>query len=139
LYGERFRGLAEVYARWAELHREIATMHSHKEAQEGCVELNIGGYRFETSVQTLRRVPHTFFDAHFSGRYVQDVCHDGSIFVVRNGEHFGHVLEYMYMRDGVMSVAAAGSCPSASLLCVLKCIFDFYCIDLCVESDTHEV
>jgi hypothetical protein len=37
----------------------------------------------------LLRCCHTF---------VQDVCMDGSIFVDRDGEHFGHVLEYM--RDG---------------------------------------
>jgi hypothetical protein len=49
-------------------------MQTHKEAQEGCVELNIGGRRFKTSVQTLRRVPHTFYDAYFSGGYAQDVC-----------------------------------------------------------------
>jgi hypothetical protein len=71
---ERAKSLAEVDARREELGREVAAMHKHKEAQEGRVELNIGGYRFETSVQTLRRVPHTFFDAYFSGRYVQDVC-----------------------------------------------------------------
>jgi predicted metal-dependent phosphotriesterase family hydrolase len=65
---ERAKGLAEVDARRAELGREIAAMHKHKEAQEGHVVLNIGGYRYETSVQTLRRVPHTFFDAYFSGR-----------------------------------------------------------------------
>jgi hypothetical protein len=47
-------------------------MQNHKEAQEGSVELNIGGYHLETSVQTLRRVPHTFFDAYFSGRI--DTC-----------------------------------------------------------------
>jgi hypothetical protein len=41
-------------------------MHKHKEAQEGRVELNIGGCCFETSVQALRRVPHTFFDAYFA-------------------------------------------------------------------------
>jgi hypothetical protein len=78
---ERAKGIAEVDARRAELHLEVATMQKHKEAQEGHVELNIGGYRYQTSVQTLRRVPHTFFDAYFSGRYAQDVCDDGSIFV----------------------------------------------------------
>jgi hypothetical protein len=103
LDAERAAGLAKVDARRVELQLEIAAMRQHKEAQEGRVELNIGGYRFETSVQTLRRLPHTFFDAYFSGRYVQDVCDDGSIFVDRDGEHFGHVLEYM--RDGVVSVA----------------------------------
>jgi hypothetical protein len=107
-------------------------MHKHKEAQEGRVLLNIGGYRFETSVQTLRRVPHTFFDAYFSGRYAQDVCNDGSIFVNRCGEHFGHVLEYM--RDGVVLVAEADARPSVSLLRALKREFGFYCIELCAEE-----
>jgi hypothetical protein len=109
-------------------------MHMHKEAQEGRVELNIGGYRFETSVHTLRRVPHTFFDAYFSGRYAQDVCADGSIFVDRDGEHFGHVLEYM--RDGHVPVAEAGARPSVSLLRSLKREFGFYCIELSAEHRT---
>jgi hypothetical protein len=134
---ERIKGLAAVDARWAELHREIAAMRTHKEAQEGRVELNIGGYRFETSVQALRRVPHTFFDAYFSGRYAQDVCRDGSIFVDRDGEHFGHVLEYM--RDGVVSVAAFGACPSVSLLRALKREFGFYCIELYADQATEPV
>ena len=47
---ERAKGLAEVEARWAELNREIATMHTHQEKQQGRVELNIGGYHFETSI-----------------------------------------------------------------------------------------
>jgi hypothetical protein len=129
---ERAKALAEVDTRRVELGREVSAMQQHKEAQEGRVELNIGGYRFETSVQTLRRVPHTFFDAYFSGRYAQDVCNDGSIFVDRGGEHFGHVLEYM--RDGVVSVAEAGTYPSVSLLRALKREFGFYCIELCAEK-----
>jgi non-specific serine/threonine protein kinase len=83
-------------------------------------------------VQALRRVPHTFFDAYFSGRYAQDVCQDGSIFVDRDGEQFGHVLEYM--RDGVVSVVEPGACPSVSLLRSLKREFDFYCIELVAEE-----
>jgi hypothetical protein len=131
---ERAKGLAEVDARRAELHQEIVAMQTHEEKQQGRVELNIGGYRFQTSVQTLRRVPHTFFDAYFSGRYAQDVCNDGSIFVDRDGEHFGHVLEYM--RDGVVSVAEPGALPSVSLLRALKREFGFYCIELCTEQVT---
>jgi N-acetylneuraminic acid mutarotase len=129
---ERAKGLAEVDARRAELHREVSAMQMHQGAHEGRVELNIGGFRFETSVQTLRRVPHTFFDAYFSGRYAQDVCADGSIFVDRDGEYFGHVLEYM--RDGVVSAAEPGASPSMSLLRALKREFGFYCIELCVEQ-----
>jgi hypothetical protein len=86
-------------------------------------------------VQTLRRVPHTFFDAYFSGRYAQDVCADGSIFVDRDGEHFGHILEYM--RDGVISVAEPGARPSITLLRALKREFGFYCIELCAEQPTQ--
>jgi hypothetical protein len=130
--GERAKVFAEVDARRAELGREFTAIHKHKEAQEGRVELNIGGHRFVTSVQTLRCVPHTFFDAYFSGRYAQDVCNDGSIFVDRDGEHFGHVLEYM--RDGFVSVAEAGANPSVSLLRALKREFGFYCIELCADQ-----
>jgi hypothetical protein len=129
---ERAKGLADVAGRQRELSREIQAMHRHKEAQEGRVELNIGGYRYETSVEALRRVPHTFFDAYFSGRCAQDVCGDGSIFVDRDGEHFGHVLEYM--RDGHVSVAKAGAYPSLSLLRALKREFGFYCIELVAEQ-----
>jgi hypothetical protein len=131
---ERAKGLAEVARERAELHREIEAMQTHKEAQEGRVELNIGGRRFETSVQTLRRVPHTFFDAYFSGRYAQDVCADGSIFVDRDGEHFGHVLEYM--RDGVVSVAAQDASElDIGLLRALKREFAFYCIELMADPE----
>jgi hypothetical protein len=90
-----------------------------------------------TSAASLRDVgadiKHTFFDAYFSGRYAQHVCDDGSIFVDRDGEHFGHVLEYM--RDGVVSVAALGTCPSMSLLRLLKREFGFYCIEITVEEE----
>jgi hypothetical protein len=129
---ERAKGLAEVDARRGELSREIEAMQMHQAAQEGHVELNIGGYRFETSVQTLRRIPHTFFDAYFSGRYAQDVCRDGSIFVDRDGAHFGYILEYM--RDGVVSVAEPGVRPSVSLLRALKREFGFYSIELVAEQ-----
>jgi hypothetical protein len=129
---ERALSLAEVDARRGELGREVEAMHKHKEAQEWQVELNIGGHKYQTSVQALRRVPHTFFDAYFSGRYAQDVCRDGSIFVDRDGEHFGHVLQYM--RDGVVAVAEPGMLPSVSLLRALKREFGFYCIELCVEQ-----
>ena len=54
---DRAKALTEVDGRREELSREIEATHMHKVAQEGRVELNIGGYRFQTSVQTLQRVP----------------------------------------------------------------------------------
>jgi hypothetical protein len=132
---ERAKALAKVDAGRADLGREVAEMHTHQEMHEGRVELNIDGYRFETSVQTLRRVPHTFFDAYISGRYAQDVCSDDSVFVDRDGEHFGHVLEYM--RDDVVSVAEVGAHPSVYLLRALKREFGFYCIELTMEGSAE--
>jgi hypothetical protein len=129
---ERAQGLAEVATQKAELRRKIEAMQTHQEQQQGRVELSIGGHRFQTSVQTLRRLPHTFFTAYFSGRYAQDVCMDGSVFVDRDGEHFEYVLEYM--RDGVVSVAEAGAQPSVSLLRALKREFGYYWIELVAEQ-----
>jgi hypothetical protein len=63
------------------------------------------------------------------------VCNDGSIFVDRDGEHFGHILEYM--RDGVVSVAEADVYPSVSLLRALKREFGFYCIELSMEGSAE--
>jgi hypothetical protein len=133
---ERAKGLAEVAREKADLHREIAVMHKHKEAQEGRVLLNVGGYQYETSVQTLRRIPYTFFDAYFSGRYAQDVCADGSIFIDRDGKHFGQVLQYL--RDGMVGAAdLEASELDVGVFRSLKREFGFYCIEL--VADLQEV
>jgi hypothetical protein len=85
-----------------------------------------------TSVQTLRWLPHTFFDAYFSGRYAMDRSEDGSIFIDRDGEHFGQVLEYL--RDGVLSVAERDAVDlDVSVLRWLKREMGFYCIELMAE------
>ena len=110
-------------------------MHKHKETQKGRVELNIGGYEYMTSVETLRRIPGTLFDAYFSGRYPQDVCKDGSIFLDRDGEHFGHILDYM--RDGVMSVIELeASEQDLSILRWLNRELGFYCIVVEKKDET---
>jgi hypothetical protein len=136
---ERTENLAEVQAKKDKLSREVAAMKTHTEVTEGDVELNIGGQHFQTTVQVLRRVPHTFFDAHFSGRYAHDVRAE-SIFIDRDGKHFNHVLEYM--RDGNIAVAAPGAEPDVELLRRLKREFAFYSIELsagqAAELETHE-
>jgi hypothetical protein len=133
---ERAKGLAEVTKEKADLHREIAAMQKQQEAQQGRVVLDIGGYRYTTSVQSLRRLPGTFFDAYFSGRYIMDRSEDGSIFIDRDGKHFGQVLEYL--RDGVVSVAERDASElDVSELRWLKREFGFYCIEL--DADPQQV
>jgi hypothetical protein len=136
----RAKGIAEVAKDKADLHREITAMQkqqeAQQEAQQGRVVLDIGGYRYTTSVQNLRRLPGTFFDAYFSGRYTMDRSEDGSIFIDRDGKHFGQVLEYL--RDGVVSVSEQDASElDVSELRWLKREFGFYCIEL--SADPQEV
>jgi hypothetical protein len=129
---ERAKGLAEVAKEKADLHREIAAMQKQQEVQQGRVVLDIGGYRYTTSVHMLRRLPGTFFDAYFSGRYIMDRSEDGSIFIDRDGKHFGQVLEYM--RNGVVLVAERDvSELDIGELRWLKREFGFYRIELYAE------
>jgi hypothetical protein len=80
-------------------------------------------------------LPGTFFD-DFSGRYTMDRSKDGSIFIDRDGKHFGQVLEYL--RDGVVSVAERDASElDIGELRWLKRKFGFYCIELC--ADPQEV
>jgi hypothetical protein len=123
---QRAKAVAYVSTKRIELEREIEAMHVFREQQQGHIVLNVGGHRFETSVQTLRRVPGSLFDAYFSGRYAQDLCVDGSIFIDRDGELFGHVLDFM--RDGVLSVAEQGRRQRVTLLRRLNREFRFFSI-----------
>jgi hypothetical protein len=107
-------------------------MQKQQEAQQGRIVLDIGGYRYTTSVQTLRRLPGTFFAAYFSGRYTMDRSEDGSIFIDRDGKHFGQVLEYL--RDGVVLAADKDVADlDVGELRWLKREFGFYCIELIGE------
>jgi N-acetylneuraminic acid mutarotase len=111
-------------------------MQKQQEAQQGRVVLDIGGYRYTTSVQTLRRLSGTFFGAYFSGRYTMDRSEDGSIFIDRDGKHFGQVLEYL--RDGVVLAAEKDASElDIGELQWLKREFGFYCIEL--SADPQEV
>jgi hypothetical protein len=133
---ERAKGLADNAEEKDDLHREIAAMQKQQEAQHGRVVLDIGGYRYTTSAQTLRRLPGTFFDAYFSGRYTMDRSKDGSIFIDWDGKHFGQVLEYLC--DGVVSVAERDASElDVGELRWLKREFGFYCIEL--YADPQEV
>jgi hypothetical protein len=65
------------------------------------------------------------------------VCADGSIFIDRDGEHFGQVL--LYLRDGAVTVAEQGASQlDVSVLRWLKREFGFYCIELSAEEEAVE-
>ena len=63
--------------------------------------LNVGGVRYETSRHALTRVEDSMLAAMFSERceeMLQVNPEDGSIFIDRNGERFGLILDFL--RDG---------------------------------------
>ena len=92
---EQFKDLDETRLR---IENEKKRMREVQEFQSSPVHLNIGGHRFTTSLQTLRRDPESMLATMFSGRHklVQEA--DESYFVDRDGTHFRHILNYL--RDG---------------------------------------
>jgi hypothetical protein len=115
--------------------RDVAkqTRLAHRLVARVTIVLNIGGSRFRTTRDVMRRIPGTFFSMAFSGMYApQDVCNDGSsIYVDRDGTNFGHILEYM--RDGVMSSRDA----SNTLVRALQRELQFYRmnVDLVIDEN----
>ena len=125
--------LKEVEEQREALEREVAAMQRHQERHEGRVELDVGGVRYVSSVETLRRVPHTFFDAYFSGRYAVDETDDGAVFIDRDGRLFEHVLEYL--RDSVVTVAQEDArTVDVGLLRRLKREFGFYSVEVVADE-----
>ena len=77
---------------------EKKRMHEVQEFQSSPVHLNVGGHRFTTSLQTLRRDQESMLATMFSGRHKLLKEPDGCYFVDRDGTHFRHILNYL--RDG---------------------------------------
>ncbi|CAK1550473.1 unnamed protein product [Leptosia nina] len=63
------------------------------------VNLNIGGTRFATSWHTLTWVPDTFFTALLSGRIPTVRDDTGAIFIDRDPNLFGLILNFLRTRD----------------------------------------
>jgi hypothetical protein len=58
---------------------------THTFAGNDWIVLNVGGHRFETSLQTLTWVPNTFLASLFSGRYEARTNDDGAYCIDRDG------------------------------------------------------
>lgn len=66
------------------------------------VLLNVGGYKFATTVTTLRNAPApSLFNAMFSGRHPLKPDKSGCYFIDRDGRHFHDILNYL--RDGTFN------------------------------------
>ena len=70
--------------------------------QNEIINLNIGGHKFTTSLQTLQSEPSSMLGAMFSGRHPIIKQDDGSIFIDRDGRHFHMILNYL--RGNISSV-----------------------------------
>jgi len=77
------------------LEEEKAAMEKVHAFQKTKTTLNVGGHRFETSLQTLTSAPDTFLASMFSGRFELQPDAEGVYFIDRNGTHFGHILDYL--------------------------------------------
>ena len=65
------------------------------------ITLDIGGYKFSTSLQTLRAESGSMLGTMFSGRHPITKQNDGSVFIDRDGTHFRMILNYL--RGGITS------------------------------------
>jgi hypothetical protein len=79
----------------AALEAEKAAMEKAHTFQKKKVLLNVGGHRFETSLQTLTSVPATYFASLFSGRFELELDAEGTYSIDRNGVHFRHILNFL--------------------------------------------
>jgi len=62
------------------------------------VHINVGGYKFMTTLSTLRQASDSMLGRMFSGEHPVLSDKDGSVIIDRDGRHFNHILNYL--RDG---------------------------------------
>lgn len=66
------------------------------------IKLNVGGFKFCTSSETLKRIPDTYFSTLLSARIPSTKDDEGAFFVDRDGQYFAPILTYL--RTGEISV-----------------------------------
>jgi len=89
--------------RTKELHSEIEVLTKERDLLDdaphklppGRIKLDVGGFKFSTSKETLLRFPDTLLSKMFSGRHHVKVNDDGRIFIDRDGTYFGIILNFM--------------------------------------------
>ena len=79
----------------AALEQEVTSMEKAHTFQTSKILLNVGGHRFETSLQSLTSVPHTYFASLFSGRFELVSDAEGVYFIGRDGKNFHYILNFL--------------------------------------------
>lgn len=59
------------------------------------VKLDVGGFKFSTTLTTLTADPNSMLAAMFSGRFPVEKNEEGCIFIDRDGQHFHHILNWL--------------------------------------------
>ncbi len=99
----------------ADLEAELARIRAVQPLTDERVKLNVGGVRYETSRATLTSVPDSMLATMFGGRpdMLQRDPDDGSVFIDRDGERFGLILDYMRARDASWVAETVRALPEA--------------------------
>lgn len=71
-----------------------------------CIKLNVGGKKFVTTKALLTNIPNTKLEKIITGRYPLMFDHKKRIFIDRNGEFFGYVLDCL--REGKVDLPPIG-------------------------------
>jgi BTB/POZ domain/Pentapeptide repeats (8 copies) len=64
------------------------------------IKLDVGGYKFSTTLTTLTSDPDCMLAAMFSGRFPVEKNEDGCVFIDRDGQFFHHILNWL--RNGTL-------------------------------------
>ena len=67
----------------------------HIQAFKSQVKVDVGGFKFTTTIATLCRIPHSMLGAMFSGRHALPLNEEGYFFIDRDGTHFRLILNYL--------------------------------------------
>ncbi|XP_076439454.1 uncharacterized protein LOC143279306 [Babylonia areolata] len=94
--------LTEFLTNKGKFEKETAEMAAQNAITASKVELNVGGVRYTTSVQTLLKEEGSTLKMMFSGQHALTADKDGSYFIDRDGTHFRHILNFL--RDGPASL-----------------------------------
>jgi len=69
--------------------------HVNNSVSGDLIKLNVGGYRYETTRNTLMSIPDTFFVSLLSGRFPSFKDDEGAYFIDRDGQYFRPILTFL--------------------------------------------